>query len=167
VKQFETKDPAGLSPDQAEAEFLQLQTQLIAADQAYHQNDAPILSDAAYDAAKRRYQNLAEAFPQLKEIATQLDVVGAPTSSGFGKIQHVVRMLSLGNAFEDGDVADFDRSIRSYLGLEPAAPLAFTAEPKIDGLSLSLRYEKGVLIQAATRGDGATGENVTANAPTI
>jgi DNA ligase (NAD+) len=167
VKQFETKDPAGLSPDQAEAEFLQLQTQLIAADQAYHQNDAPILSDAAYDAAKRRYQNLAEAFPQLKEIATQLDVVGAPTSSGFGKIQHVVRMLSLGNAFEDGDVADFDRSIRSYLGLEPAAPLAFTAEPKIDGLSLSLRYEKGVLIQAATRGDGATGENVTANARTI
>ena len=167
MKQIEPTDPTGLSQEQAQAEFLQLQTQLTAADQAYHQEDAPILSDAEYDAAKRRYQVLAEAFPELKDAATQLDTVGAPVSSGFGKIQHVVPMLSLGNAFEDADVTDFDRSIRSYLGLQATQPLLFTAEPKIDGLSLSLRYENGVLIQAATRGDGATGENVTANARTI
>ncbi|WP_122073567.1 NAD-dependent DNA ligase LigA [Pseudophaeobacter sp. EL27] len=167
MKQIEPTDPSGLSQEQAQAEFLQLQAQLSAADQAYHQEDAPFLDDAEYDAIKRRYQALAEAFPALKEAATQLDSVGAPVSSGFGKIQHVVPMLSLGNAFEDGDVADFDRSIRSYLGLSASQPLSFTAEPKIDGLSLSLRYENGVLIQAATRGDGATGENVTANARTI
>ena len=160
-------DPSELSQEQAKFDFLKLQEQLIAADQAYHQDDSPILSDAEYDSAKRRYQALAEAFPALKELATQLDSVGAPASSGFGKIQHVVPMLSLGNAFEDGDVTDFDRSIRSYLGLDAKRPLAYTAEPKIDGLSLSLRYENGVLIQAATRGDGATGENVTANARTI
>lgn len=157
-----------LSPEQAQAEFLQLQDQLAAADIAYHQQDAPVLSDAAYDAAKRRYLALAEAHPSLKEQATQLETVGAAvTGSGFGKIQHVVRMLSLGNAFEDSDVQDFSRSIRSYLGFEGQAPLTFTAEPKIDGLSLSLRYESGKLVQAATRGDGETGENVTANALTI
>lgn len=167
VTQNQTHDPSGLSQEQAKVELLQLQAQLIAADQAYHQDDTPILSDADYDAAKRRYQALVTAFPRLQEIATQLDTVGAAVGSGFGKIQHVVPMLSLGNAFDDGDVADFDRSIRSYLGLDAKQPLAYTAEPKIDGLSLSLRYEKGVLIQAATRGDGATGENVTANARTI
>ncbi len=167
VTQNQTHDPSGLSQEQAKEELLQLQAQLIAADQAYHQDDTPILSDADYDAAKRRYQALVTAFPRLQEIATQLDTVGAAVGSGFGKIQHVVPMLSLGNAFDDGDVADFDRSIRSYLGLDAKQPLAYTAEPKIDGLSLSLRYEKGVLIQAATRGDGATGENVTANARTI
>lgn len=167
MKQIEPLDPSGLSQEQAQAEFFELQTQLAAADQAYHQDDAPFLSDAAYDAAKRRYKVLAEAFPELKDIATQLDSVGAPVTSGFGKIQHVVPMLSLGNAFEDSDVADFDRSIRNYLGFGASQSLRFTAEPKIDGLSLSLRYEKGVLIQAATRGDGATGENVTTNARTI
>ncbi|MCD9146822.1 NAD-dependent DNA ligase LigA [Pseudophaeobacter flagellatus] len=160
-------DPSTLSPAQAETEFLQLQDLLAAADRAYHQADAPELSDAAYDDAKRRYRALADHFPALKARATQLETVGAPVSSGFGKIQHVVPMLSLGNAFEDQDVADFTRSIRNYLGLGDEAPLAFTAEPKIDGLSLSLRYENGQLIQAATRGDGTTGENVTANARTI
>lgn len=167
MTQIESKDPSELSQKQAEAEFLSLQDQLIKADQAYHQEDAPELSDAAYDEAKRRYRALAEAFPELKQMATQLDAVGAPVGSGFGKIQHVVPMLSLGNAFDDSDVTDFDRSIRSYLGLATSQPLVYTAEPKIDGLSLSLRYENGVLIQAATRGDGATGENVTANARTI
>ncbi len=153
--------------DQARADFLALQAKLQAADIAYHQSDAPEISDADYDAAKREYLALLEAHPDLAEIATWSEQVGAPAASGFGKITHAQRMLSLGNAFEDEDVADFDRSIRNYLGLGPEAPLAYTAEPKIDGLSLSLRYEDGVLIQAATRGDGSTGENVTANARTI
>ncbi|MDC0656811.1 NAD-dependent DNA ligase LigA [Leisingera sp. SS27] len=161
------KDVAGLTAEDAKAEFLKLDEQLRAADLAYHQEDAPEISDAEYDSLKRRYRALADAFPGLAEAATQLDTVGAPAASGFGKITHSVRMLSLGNAFEDEDVADFDRSIRKYLGLGPKDALAFTAEPKIDGLSLSLRYENGTLIQAATRGDGSIGENVTANARTI
>ncbi|CUH88442.1 DNA ligase [Phaeobacter sp. CECT 5382] len=165
--QQELTPPKELSLEQAREEFLALQEQLAAADQAYHQQDAPFLSDADYDAAKRRYLDLIDAFAELGAQATQKDSVGAPVTSGFGKIQHVQRMLSLGNAFDDSDVADFDRSIRNYLGLDNRAPLAFTAEPKIDGLSLSLRYENGCLIQAATRGDGTTGENVTANACTI
>ena len=153
--------------EQARAEFLALQEKLQAADIAYHQKDAPEISDAEYDAAKRDYLALLEANPEFAEIATWSGQVGAPAASGFGKVTHAQRMLSLGNAFEDGDVADFDRSIRSYLGLGPDAPLAYSAEPKIDGLSLSLRYEDGALVQAATRGDGSVGENVTANARTI
>lgn len=151
----------------ARAEFLRLQDMLLAADIAYHQKDAPEISDADYDRAKRDYLSLLETHPDLAEIATWSEQVGAPVASGFGKITHAQRMLSLGNAFEDGDVADFDRSIRNYLGLGPDAALAYTAEPKIDGLSLSLRYEDGVLMQAATRGDGSVGENVLANARTI
>lgn len=167
MQQIETTHPKELSLDQARDEFLHLQAQLIEADHAYHQEDAPRISDANYDAIKRRYMALAEAHPDLAAVATQLDKVGAAVTSGFGKVQHVVRMLSLGNAFEDSDVQDFSRSIRSYLGMDGTAPLGFTAEPKIDGLSLSLRYEEGILVQAATRGDGETGENVTENARTI
>lgn len=152
---------------EARAEFLSLQEKLRAADLAYHQDDSPVISDAEYDASKHRYIALVEAFPELQKDATQLNSVGAPAASGFGKITHSIPMLSLGNAFEDEDVADFVRSIRKYLGLSPDAPLSFTAEPKIDGLSLSLRYEGGRLVQAATRGDGSVGENVTENARTI
>lgn len=144
-----------------------MQEKLQTADLAYHQEDAPIISDAEYDAAKRRYVALTEAFPALKDEASQLEAVGAPAASGFGKVAHSVPMLSLGNAFEDSDVEDFARSVRKYLGQSEDTPLSFTAEPKIDGLSLSLRYENGVLIQAATRGDGSVGENVTENARTI
>ena len=106
-------------------------------------------------------------FPDLKRDDSPTDRVGAAPAEGFGKVRHDVAMLSLGNAFEDEDVVDFDARIRKYLGLPGGTPLAFTAEPKIDGLSLSLRYENGDLVQAATRGDGAVGENVTANARTI
>ncbi|WP_417472180.1 NAD-dependent DNA ligase LigA [Leisingera sp.] len=161
------KDVAELTADEAREEFLALEQQLQTADIAYHQADAPEISDAEYDSLKRRYRELAAAHPDLAEQATQLENVGAPAASGFGKVTHVVRMLSLGNAFEDEDVADFDRSVRKYLGLGADAPLEYTAEPKIDGLSLSLRYEQGQLVQAATRGDGSIGENVTANARTI
>ncbi|WP_052261711.1 NAD-dependent DNA ligase LigA [Leisingera sp. ANG-M1] len=163
----EQQDVASLTAEQAKAEFLTLEARLQAADLAYHQADAPEISDAEYDSLKRRYRALAQAHPELEAVATQLDSVGAPAASGFGKISHAIRMLSLGNAFEDEDVADFDRSIRKYLGFGSGDSLAFTAEPKIDGLSLSLRYEHGKLIQAATRGDGSIGENVTANAMTI
>ena len=162
-----TKPIKDLSEEEARQEFLLLQQSLSVADDAYYQDDAPVMADSEYDAAKRRHQELLATHPKFAEIDMRSDKVGAPASSGFGKITHVQRMLSLGNAFEDGDVTDFDRSIRSYLGVGPETPLAYTAEPKIDGLSLSLRYENGTLIQAATRGDGSVGENVTANARTI
>ncbi|MDE4096311.1 NAD-dependent DNA ligase LigA [Phaeobacter gallaeciensis] len=167
MTQSQDSDPKSLSKEDARQEFLALQEKLQTADLAYHQEDAPIISDAEYDAAKRRYVALTEAFPVLKDEASQLEAVGAPAASGFGKVAHSVPMLSLGNAFEDSDVEDFARSIRKYLGQSEDTPLSFTAEPKIDGLSLSLRYENGVLIQAATRGDGTVGENVTENARTI
>ena len=155
--------------DEAAARVLlaDLGTQLEAADLAYHQADAPVLSDADYDQLKKNYKAIVEKFPGLLDVADRLDKVGAPAASGFGKVPHAVRMMSLGNAFEDEDVSDFVRSICNYLGLANADDLSFTAEPKIDGLSLSLRYENGKLIQAATRGDGAVGENVTSNALTI
>lgn len=160
-------DLENLTVEDARTELQALETQLRAADLAYHQSDAPVLTDSAYDSLKQRLRALVAAHPELQAEANQLDKVGAPAASGFGKISHSVRMLSLGNAFDDADVSDFDRSIRKYLGLDENAALPYTAEPKIDGLSLSLRYEQGRLTQAGTRGDGSIGENVTANALTI
>lgn len=151
----------------AKAELARLASILGGANEAYHRDDAPTISDAEYDALKRRNHEIEQRFPNLKRIDSPTDQVGAPVASGFGKIKHVVRMLSLGNAFTDEDVSDFDESVRKYLGLSENDACVYTAEPKIDGLSLSLRYENGTLIQAATRGDGETGENVTANAMTI
>ncbi|WP_411891966.1 NAD-dependent DNA ligase LigA [Yoonia sp. SDW83-1] len=156
-----------LSVDQATVELAWLAAQLQAANTAYHRDDAPEISDAAYDALKRRNLTIEEAFPDLKRADSPSEQVGGAIAEGFGKVRHAVRMLSLGNAFDDDDVTDFDARIRKYLGLDADAPLIYTAEPKIDGLSLSLRYEAGVLVQAATRGDGTVGENVTANARTI
>jgi DNA ligase (NAD+) len=160
-------DIEALTSDQAEAELAVLAQQLAGANTAYHTEDAPDLTDAQYDALKRRNAAIEEKFPQLKRKDSPSDVVGAVPATGFGKITHSISMLSLANAFTDEDVEEFDTSIRKYLGLAADAPLPFTAEPKIDGLSLSLRYENGTLIQAATRGDGAVGENVTENARTI
>ena len=156
-----------LSEEQAAAELAWLAVQLAAANTAYHRDDAPEISDADYDALKRRNAAIEARFPNLKRPDSPSDIVGAAVSEGFGKVQHVVRMLSLGNAFDDDDVREFDQRIRKYLGLKTDAALVYTAEPKIDGLSLSLRYEGGKLMQAATRGDGTVGENVTANARTI
>ncbi len=158
---------SALSPEQASAELAYLARVLSQANQAYHAEDAPVFSDADYDGLKKRNLAIEVAFPDLKRSDSPTEQVGAPASEGFSKVQHAVRMLSLGNAFDDTDVADFEQRIRKYLGLAADAALAFTAEPKIDGLSLSLRYENGVLVQAATRGDGSVGENVTANARTI
>jgi DNA ligase (NAD+) len=156
-----------LTEDQAALELARLGDVLRLANTDYHGADAPTLSDADYDALKRRNAAIEAKFPNLKRADSPSDQVGAAPADGFSKVKHAVRMLSLGNAFTDEDVTDFDGSIRKYLGLTPDQPLPFTAEPKIDGLSLSLRYEDGKLVQAATRGDGETGENVTANARTI
>jgi len=167
VKPIDNTLPDFLSEQGARVELLRLQEQLQLAELSYHQKDSPIMLDADFDAAKRRYLRILEIFPQFSELATQIGKVGAPVESGFSKISHAQRMLSLGNAFDDEDVVGFDSSIRKYLGLDTDAPLSFSAEPKIDGLSLSLRYVSGQLQQAATRGDGTVGENVTANALTI
>lgn len=160
-------DPAKLTDAEAEAHLAALAHVLNAANTAYHTDDAPVFDDATYDKLKRQNLALETAFPALKRADSPTDLVGAPVSEAFSKITHAVRMLSLGNAFSDEDVADFDKSVRKFLNIEIDADLAFTAEPKIDGLSLSLRYENGQLVQAATRGDGTIGENVTANARTI
>lgn len=156
-----------LSENDAKAELARLATVLETANKDYHTDDAPKLSDSEYDALKRRNQSIEDKFPALKREDSPSELVGGPLASGFEKITHEQRMMSLGNAFDAGDVADFDERIRRYLGLGDADLLSFTAEPKIDGLSLSLRYEDDALVYAATRGDGQTGENVTQNARTI
>ncbi len=156
-----------LTKAQAETELARLAEVLNEANTAYHTEDAPEISDADYDALKRRNAAIEARFPDIKRADSPSEQVGAPVAEGFGKVRHAVPMLSLANAFDAEEVTEFDARIRKYLGLGSDAPLAYTAEPKIDGLSLSLRYEKGVLVQAATRGDGAVGENVTANARTI
>lgn len=134
---------------------------------AYHQNDDPEISDAEYDLAKRRLVQIEAHFPKLQKSTSPTAKIGAAPREGFSKVTHAHRMLSLGNAFNPEDVTDFDKRIRSFLGKGKKDKLIYTAEPKIDGLSLSLRYEHGILVQAATRGDGEVGENVTENAFTI
>lgn len=134
-----------------------------AADLAYHRDDDPVLTDAEYDTAKARLRAIEAAFPSLAKPDSPTGRVGAPAAEGFAKVRHARRMLSLENGFSEDDLREFDARIRSFLNLPATAPLAYVAEPKIDGLSLSLRYEEGVLVTAATRGDGETGENVTAN----
>lgn len=156
-----------LSEDEARAELALLAKTLAQADADYHGRDAPELSDAEYDSLKARNASIEARFPELKRSDSPSEKVGATPAEGFAKITHEVAMLSLANAFDPGEVADFDTRTRRYLGIAETAALTYTAEPKIDGLSLSLRYERGRLIHAATRGDGVTGEDVTANARTI
>ncbi|WP_022708264.1 NAD-dependent DNA ligase LigA [Paracoccus zeaxanthinifaciens] len=156
-----------LDKDAARTEIAELSQRMSDADTAYHRDDAPVIADAEYDAIKARLLALEQAFPDLVRADSPTAKVGAAPAEGFGKITHAQRMMSLSNGFDDADVQDFLARVRNFLGLKADDPLAVTAEPKIDGLSLSLRYEDGELIQAATRGDGAVGENVTANARTI
>jgi DNA ligase (NAD+) len=156
-----------LDKQQAIDELKRLAKVMAQADIAYHQNDAPEISDAEYDALKKRNLEIEALFPTLKRTDSPSDKVGAPVSSGFSKVKHAVPMMSLGNAFTEEDVAEFDARIRKFLNFADSQSLEYTAEPKIDGLSLSLRYEGGKLVQAATRGDGEVGENVTANALTL
>ncbi|WP_198144930.1 NAD-dependent DNA ligase LigA [Pseudorhodobacter aquimaris] len=162
---MQDQDVETLTEVEASAELEKLAGILHAANLAYHAKDAPEISDAEYDRLKRRNLAVEGRFPHLKRDDSPSDQVGAAIAEGFSKVTHEVPMLSLGNAFDDTDVEDFADRIRKYLG--HSGPIPFTAEPKIDGLSLSLRYEQGKLVQAATRGDGAVGENVTQNARTI
>jgi DNA ligase (NAD+) len=154
-----------LTADEAARELARLAAALSDANTAYHTEDAPRISDADYDALKRRNAAIETRFPALKRADSPSDQVGGALAEGFAKIAHSIRMLSLENAFDDADITDFDDRIRKYLNWD--GPLTYTAEPKIDGLSLSLRYEHGRLVQATTRGDGEVGEGVTDNARTI
>ncbi|PKP70308.1 MAG: DNA ligase (NAD(+)) LigA [Alphaproteobacteria bacterium HGW-Alphaproteobacteria-4] len=157
------EDVARLSGAAAGAEAARLRLAVAQANEAYHRRDTPEISDAQYDALKRRLLAIERQFPALALPDSPTRAVGAAPAEGFAKVTHAQPMLSLENAFEAEEVAEFEARVRKFLGLDAAAPLAFTAEPKIDGLSLSLRYEGGRLVQAATRGDGAVGENVTEN----
>jgi DNA ligase (NAD+) len=156
-----------LSDAEAAEELERLAAELARADEAYYVADAPRMSDAAYDRLKRRNAEIEARFPELKRPDSPSERVGARPAEAFAKVRHAVRMLSLENAFEREEIAEFDARVRRYLNLGPEDPLAFTAEPKIDGLSLSIRYESGRLVQAATRGDGTEGEDVTRNVRTI
>ncbi|MEM7496398.1 MAG: NAD-dependent DNA ligase LigA [Pseudomonadota bacterium] len=155
-----------LTMEEAEAEIARLSTEIARHDEAYHRRDDPVISDADYDALKRRLLKLEAAHPELVREDSPTRTVGAAPAEGFAKVRHRLPMLSLGNAFSDDDVVEFIARIRRFLSLGEE-PVALVAEPKIDGLSLTLRYEAGRLVEAATRGDGAEGENVTANARTI
>ncbi|MDP1732257.1 MAG: NAD-dependent DNA ligase LigA [Devosia sp.] len=155
------------SEDEARAELDRLHMLIGAADIAYHQQDRPEISDAEYDALKLRYLALEGAFPELKRPDSLEDKVGAAPAEGFAKVRHAVPMLSLGNAFADEDVVDFVERAKRFFEREKDLELVFTAEPKIDGLSASLRYENGVFVKGATRGDGAVGEDITENLKTI
>jgi DNA ligase (NAD+) len=156
-----------LSREEAAAELAQLAAEIARHDQLYHDNDAPEISDADYDALRARNRAIEAHFPDLVRADSPETVVGAATSSKFRKIRHAKPMLSLDNAFSDDDVADFLERLRNFLKPNVPSLIELTAEPKIDGLSLSLRYEKGELVHGVTRGDGAEGEDVTANVRTI
>ncbi|MFN4025060.1 MAG: NAD-dependent DNA ligase LigA [Hyphomonas sp.] len=161
------KPVEALSEAEAAAELERLAGLIADADAAYYQNDAPELTDAEYDGLRQRNLAIETRFPQLKREDSPTERVGAEAGDGFAKARHSAPMLSLENAFTDEDVADFAARIRRFLALPADAALAFTVEPKIDGLSLSLTYENGKLTRAATRGDGQTGEDVTVNARTL
>jgi DNA ligase (NAD+) len=156
-----------LTESAAREELDRLAAELARHDALYHRQDAPEISDAEYDALKRRALEIEERFPDLTTPASPSQVVGAAGSSQFAPVRHGVPMLSLDNAFDSAEVVDFVARIRRFLKLSADEPLAFVAEPKIDGLSANLRYENGVLVTGATRGDGRTGEDVTANLRTI
>ncbi|MDB5556800.1 MAG: ligA [Rhizobium sp.] len=156
-----------LSVEEAGVELDFLAKELARHDALYHGKDAPEISDADYDALKRRNEALEQAFPDLVRADSISKRVGAAPAAGFKLVTHARPMLSLDNAFSDTDVRDFVNSVYRFLGVLPDNSIAFTAEPKIDGLSMSLRYEGGKLVTAATRGDGTVGENVTANIRTI
>ncbi len=160
-------DPTELTPLEARLEHEALGVEIAEHDRRYFQEDAPTISDAEYDALRRRYGELEERFPELRSAESLTQRIGAKASEKFAKVRHRVAMLSLGNAFRDEEIRDFVQRIRRFLQLKPEAPLVFTSEPKIDGLSLSLRYERGRLVTAATRGDGFEGEDVTLNARTV
>ncbi|HXX50494.1 MAG TPA: NAD-dependent DNA ligase LigA [Xanthobacteraceae bacterium] len=156
-----------LTERQAAAEHARIEAEIAEHDRRYYQEDAPIVSDAEYDSLRRRYEAIEARFPQLRTLQSLTQRVGAAPSARFAKVRHAVPMLSLDNAFAEEDVLDFVGRIRRFLRLKDDDEIAFSAEPKIDGLSMSLRYEDGALVTGATRGDGSEGEDVTANVKTL
>lgn len=156
-----------LESEDARARHGELVKQIEAADKAYYQEDAPDLSDADYDKLRAELLDIEKKYPELATAQSPSQKVGAAPREGFKKVKHAVPMLSLSNVFSEDDVEDFLTRVRKFLGLSDADPVEIVAEPKIDGLSCSLRYENRQLVQAATRGDGAEGEDITANIKTI
>jgi DNA ligase (NAD+) len=156
-----------LNEGQAAQELARLAAEILRLDQAYHQADAPLVSDAEYDALRRRNEAIETRFPALVRADSPSRRVGAAPADGFRKVRHSKPMLSLDNAFEDEDVFDFEAKIRRFLGLKAEESVELMAEPKIDGLSIGLRYENGRFVEGATRGDGEVGEDVTANLLTL
>src|SRR5215510_4641414 len=156
-----------LTAKQAKAEHARLTAEIAQHDKRYYQDDRPSITDAEYDELRARYNAIEERFPDLRTLESLSLKVGAAPSGKFKKVRHALPMLSLDNAFSDEDVVDFVARIRRFLKLDENEKIAFSAEPKIDGLSMSLRYENGELTTAATRGDGAEGEDVTANIRTL
>src|SRR4030081_1038009 len=156
-KKTTSPDVAKLIKAQAKVEHMRLALELEAHDKRYYQDDAPSVSDAEYDRLRRRYDAIEARFPDLRTLESLSLKVGAAPARGFAKVRHRVPMLSLDNAFSDEDVRDFVERIRRFLRLSAEEPVVFSAEPKIDGLSMSLRYEGGQLVTAATRGDGTEG----------
>jgi len=156
-----------LTAKQAKAEHARLTAEIAEHDRRYYQQDQPSIPDAEYDALRQRYNAIEARFPDLRTLESLSMKVGAAPARGFAKVRHALPMLSLENAFSEDDVRDFVGRIRRFLKLSEDEPIAFSAEPKIDGLSMSLRYENGELVTAATRGDGAEGEDVTANIRTL
>ena len=156
-----------MTEKQANAEHARLEAEIAEHDRRYYQEDAPTVSDAAYDALRLRYAAIEAHFPHLRTPESLTQRVGVAPSARFAKVRHAVPMLSLDNAFAEADVVDFVGRIRRFLRLDDDEQIAFSAEPKIDGLSMSLRYEDGNLVSGATRGDGSEGEDVTANVKTL
>ncbi len=162
-----TDDPDSMEADKAAQEMARLAGEIASHDRLYHSEDAPSISDAEFDALVRRYMELEARFPNLAPADGPGGRVGSRPAPGFEKVTHARPMLSLRNAFDEEDTAEFVQGVRRFLNLAPERPLAVTAEAKIDGLSIALRYEDGRLVQAATRGDGREGENVTRNIETV
>jgi DNA ligase (NAD+) len=160
-------DVTKLTKAQAKVELKRLALELEGHDKRYYQDDAPSVTDAEYDALRQRYNAIEKRFPEFVTSESPSQKIGAQPSGRFAKVRHAVPMLSLDNAFAEQDVLDFAARIRRFLKLGDDDRIGFSAEPKIDGLSMSLRYEGGELVTAATRGDGAVGEDVTANIRTL
>jgi DNA ligase (NAD+) len=152
-----------LTSEQAKAELKRLADEIVRLDKAYYQNDAPLLTDAEYDDVRRRNEAIEGHFPELKLAESPSEKLGAAPARGFGKVKHKVQMLSLSNVFEREDVEDFITRVYKFFGFSDDEKLEIIAEPKIDGLSFSARYENGKFVQGATRGDGGVGEDITEN----